>query len=50
MRLKFNGDVEVNPMEWLCIAMIAVVVVLLLSGKTDEAMKFVKDCWQLVKK
>lgn len=50
MKVKFNGDVEVKPMEWLYIALIATVLVLLVSGKTDEAIQILKDFLKLMKK
>jgi hypothetical protein len=50
MKLKFNGGLEVKPIEWLPIAIFIIVVFLLITGKTNEAIQFVKDCWLLVKK
>jgi len=37
-------------MEWLYMAMMLTVMTLLVSGKTDEAMQFLKECWQSIKK
>lgn len=50
MKVKFNGDVEVTPLEWLYIAIIATVLVLLATGKTDDAIQFLKDFLELMKK
>jgi len=50
MKIKFNGGLEIKPGEWFFIAVFAIVMVLLITGKTYDAIKFVKDCWQLMKK
>lgn len=50
MKLKFKSYVEITPIEWLYIGMLLIIVVLLVNGKTNEAMQFLKDCWKMVKK
>ncbi len=44
MKVKFKSYVEIKPNEWLYIAVLIVVVSLLISGRVEEAMKFLKDC------
>ncbi len=50
MKLKFKSEVEVNPLEWVGIAIFMVVIVLLVTGKTDEAIQMLKHWLELVKK
>ncbi len=50
MKLKFKAYAEIKPIEWVYIAILAVIVCLIMSGRMEEAMQFLKDCLPLVKK
>ena len=50
MKVKFKSYVEIKPKEWLYIAVLLVVVCLVMNGRMEEAMQFLKECLPLVKK
>ncbi len=50
MKVNFKAYAEIPPIEWLFIANLVVIVCLIVSGRMEDAMQFLKDCLPLVKK
>jgi hypothetical protein len=50
MKIKFKAYAEIKPMEWVYIAILAVIVCLINSGRMEDAMQFLKDCLPMMTK
>jgi hypothetical protein len=50
MKIKFKSYVEIKPNEWLLMAVFVIIICLIMNGRMDDAMQFLWQCIQMMKK